>query len=264
MKYEEFLFVYLLVCLMEKVLLAAKQLLENSIVQSWSPLSTIKRVYFGDPIMIPLSSLPALIVRPKSTQYTPRWSQYDQKQYNFEILLVYNQSSYYWSYKWSELNISSASWLAWIATITTSTTHDIFVWSDVTILSIDPTAYNWTYKVTGVPSSTSFEIAIATNPWSYVSWWKARKDDVTTVFAVKDSITKVENNDALPSFETEQYTVTWTIQKNPTLPYNDGLNTYATAVFASVRSVDYVFSNNRWFPAYEVIVTADATVVDNR
>lgn len=249
---------------MEKVLLAAKQLLESSISQSWSPIASIKRVYFGDPITIAISSLPALIVRPKSTEYTPRWSQYDQKKYNFEIVLVYNQSSYYWSYKGAEFTISGASRSTWIATINTSLSHDIFAWSDVTIFGVDPVWYNGTYKVLTAPSWTSFTVAIASDPWTYVWTGKARKDEVTTVFAVKDSINKIENNDALPSFETEQYTVTWTIQKNPTLPYNDGLNTYATAVFASVRNVDYIFSNNRWFPAYEVIVGADATVVDNR
>jgi len=78
---------------MDKVLSAVKQLLEASVQQSWSPLSDIKKVYYGDPITVALSDCPALIVRPKSTEYVPRGNQYDQKKYNVEVVLVYNQLS---------------------------------------------------------------------------------------------------------------------------------------------------------------------------
>lgn len=249
---------------MDKVMRAIKQLLEASVNQMWSPLSDIKKVYYGDPITVALSDCPALIVRPKSTEYDPRGNQYDQKKYNIEVVLVYNQSSYYQSYKLAEYNIIATSWLAGVATIQTSAAHAFVIGSAVTITGVTPAWYNGTYYVASVPDTDEITVAIANDPWLYASWGKAIKNDTSIVYAVQDSIYKVENNNALPSFETAQYTVTGTIQKNSQLPYNDGVNTYNTASFASVRSVDYVFSNNRGFPAYEVIVALDATVVDQR
>lgn len=96
-----------------------------------------------------------------------------------------------------------------------------------------------------MPNTDEIEVALVADPGAYVSGGSVRSDDTSIVYAVKDSVDKVENNDALPSFETEAYTVTGTIQKNQLLPYTSAGNTYNTASFASVRSVDYVFSNSR-------------------
>lgn len=249
---------------MDKVLSAIKQLLEASVQQSWSPLSDIKKVYYGDPITVALSDCPALIVRPKSTEYVPRGNQYDQKKYNVEVVLVYNQSSYYGSYKGTPFAIIAWSRLAGTTTLQTSINHNITAGQTVTVTGITPSWYNGTYIVTAVPSPDEIEVAIVADPGAYVSGGSVRSDDTSIVYAVKDSVDKVENNDPLPSFETEAYTVTGTIQKNPLLPYTSAGNTYNTASFASVRSVDYIFSNSRWFPTYEVIIGLDATVVDQR
>lgn len=249
---------------MDKILQAIKQLLESSVQQSWSPLSDIKKIYYGDPITVALWDCPALIVRPRSTEYTPRGNQYDQKKCNVEIVLVYNQSTYFGSYKGTAYTIIDATRATGTSTLQTSIPHTLLVGQTVTITGVDPAGYNGTYVVTGVPSADEITVAKTSDPWAYVSGWSARHDDTTIVYAVKDSIEKIENNNALPSFETAPYTVAGTIQSNCLLPYNDGVNTYNTASFASVRSVDYVFSSNRGFPAYEVIVALDATTVDQR
>ena len=249
---------------MDKVLSAIKQLLEISVNQTWSPLAAIKRVYFGDPISIPLSSMPALIVRPKSTNVEPRGSRYDSKKYNIEIVLVYNQSTYYGSYKGSSINIASASWSGNVATFTTQTNHNLTAWDDVTIEGNNPDTFDITAKVTNVVDPTTFDVAMPVDPWSLIAWGRIRKDEVTKVFAVEAAIMQAEWTDNLLSQSIADYTICGTIQKNPSLPYDDGTNIYPTVAFASVRSVDYVFSNTRGFPAYEIIVTLDATAVWDR
>lgn len=171
---------------MDKVLSAVKQLLEASVQQSWSPLSDIKKVYYGDPITIALSDLPALVVRPKNTEYVPRGNQYDQKKYNLEIVLVYNQSSYYGSYKGTPFTIIDASRLAGTATLQTSINHTITAGQTVTITGITPSGYNGTYVVTAVPNTDEIEVALVTDPWVYVSGGSVRSDDTSIVYAVKD------------------------------------------------------------------------------
>ena len=80
---------------MEKSISAIKQLLENSVSQAGQPLSDIRKVFFGDPVTIPESDLPALAVQPISTDYNMRGSRYDEKIQNVEIRLVYNAKAYF-------------------------------------------------------------------------------------------------------------------------------------------------------------------------
>ena len=80
---------------MKNVILAIKELLEASVADNDSPLSDIKKVFFGDPMIIPESDLPAIAIQPVSTDYVMRGSRYDQKQHTVEIRLVYNQKQYF-------------------------------------------------------------------------------------------------------------------------------------------------------------------------
>lgn len=75
--------------------MAIKELLETTVADGSSPLNDVKVVYFGDPVQIPESNLPALTVQPVSTEYELRGSRYDEKIHVVNITLVYNQKSYY-------------------------------------------------------------------------------------------------------------------------------------------------------------------------
>lgn len=57
---------------MEKVVIALKTLIEASIATPGSVLSDIKKVYFGDPIQIPVSCQPAITITPISTETVAR------------------------------------------------------------------------------------------------------------------------------------------------------------------------------------------------
>ena len=80
---------------MEQSIIAIKQLLATSVSKNTSPLSDIRKVFFGDPMTIPESDLPALAIQPISTDYTMRGSRYDEKLQNIEIRLVYNAKAYF-------------------------------------------------------------------------------------------------------------------------------------------------------------------------
>lgn len=80
---------------MQTVVSAIKSLLDASVVTSGSPLSDIKKVFFGDPVVIPENDLPAIAVQPVSTEYEMRGSRYDQKLHTIEIRLVYNAKQYF-------------------------------------------------------------------------------------------------------------------------------------------------------------------------
>lgn len=59
-----------------------------------SPLSSVKRVYFGDPITIPQASFPVLVVMPISSAYQKRGTRYDRKKHTVEIRLIENAENY--------------------------------------------------------------------------------------------------------------------------------------------------------------------------
>lgn len=80
---------------MNEPITAIQEILKAAVWNVLSPLYWIKKVYFGDPVIIPESSFPALCVIPKSDEYVRRWSRYDQKEHIIEIRLVYNQKAYF-------------------------------------------------------------------------------------------------------------------------------------------------------------------------
>ena len=171
---------------MEQSIIAIKQLLATSVSKNTSPLSDIRKVFFGDPMTIPESDLPALAIQPISTDYTMRGSRYDEKLQNIEIRLVYNAKAYFGQ--------------------------------------------------------------------------SALEND--KVFAVEDAMKKVEmSND---DHETTAFTVCGTIQKNPTLPYTDGGNTFNACEIAQVTNVNYALSTNRGFPTYEVTTTVKIRAIGDR
>jgi len=74
---------------------AIQEILKAAVANVASPLYWIKKVYFGDPVLIPESSLPAVTISPKSDNYVRRWSRYDQKEHSIEIRLIYNQKDFF-------------------------------------------------------------------------------------------------------------------------------------------------------------------------
>ncbi len=80
---------------MEKSINAIKSLLETSISQAEQPLSDVKKVFFGDPMIIPESDMPALTIQPMGTRYNSRGNQYDEKTCTVDIRLVYNAKAYF-------------------------------------------------------------------------------------------------------------------------------------------------------------------------
>lgn len=108
-------------------------------------------------------------MRPKSTEYIPRGNQYDQKKYNIDIVLVYNQSTYFGSYKGTAYTIIDANRSAGTSTLQTSIVHTLVIGQTVTITGVDPAGYNGTYVITGVPNTDEIEVAKTSDPGSYVS-----------------------------------------------------------------------------------------------
>jgi len=80
---------------MDLVILAIQQLLKKAILLTESNLSDIKNVYYWDPINIPQSSLPALVINPTNSEYIQRGSRYDQKNHSIEIKLIHNAKSFF-------------------------------------------------------------------------------------------------------------------------------------------------------------------------
>lgn len=80
---------------MQTVISAIKGLLDTTVSNSSSPLHDVKKVFFGDPMIIPESDLPAIAIQPISSDYVMRGSRYDEKVHTVEIRLIYNQKQYY-------------------------------------------------------------------------------------------------------------------------------------------------------------------------
>jgi len=79
------------------------------------------------------------------------------------------------------------------------------------------------------------------------------------VYAVQDVIEKTEKTDN--SYETINYTISWVIQRNMTLPYTWWYNACQQA---KITNISYLFNDSRGFPSYEVVTTVEATVIGNR
>ena len=79
-------------------------------------------------------------------------------------MLVYNQSTYFGSYKGTAYSIIDASRSTGVSTLQTSIPHALEVGQTVTITGVDPSGYNGTYVVTGVPAADEITVAKASDP----------------------------------------------------------------------------------------------------
>ena len=246
---------------MKNVILAIKELLEASVANSQSPLYWVKKVFFGDPMVIPESDLPAIAIQPVSTDYVMRGSRYDQKQHTVEIRLVYNQKQYFWQNLATGVSITAGSFSV-NAMSFTATAHSLAVGDSIVISGVLPEAYNGTYLVATVPNANTFTVAKSIDPSTFATGGIVQKATNDKVFAIEDAISKVESVNA--DHSTAALSVCGTIQGNSSLPYTDGAVTRNAAEIAQIRSVSYTLSENRWFPSFEVVATVVATVVGDR
>lgn len=75
--------------------------------------------------------------------------------------------------------ITAASWAKDVVTVTTSAANVLQVGDVVTISGMTPAAFNGTFTVTEVPSSTTFTYALATNPGTATAFGTAAETGVT-------------------------------------------------------------------------------------
>lgn len=246
---------------MQKVVSAIKNLLDASVANTGSPIHNIKKVFFGDPIVIPEDDLPAIAVQPINTEFEMRGSRYDQKKHTIEIRLVYNQKQYFGKNLGVAKTITTAAFSSSSINFTT-TTHGLSKGDSVVISGIVPESFNWTFLITSIPDSDHFVVAKIVDPWIYSAGGSAQKATNDKVFAIEDAIKKVEEMNS--DHSTAALSVCGTIQSNPSLPYSDGAMTLNAATIAQIMSVDYSFSENRWFPTFEVVTTVEAKVIGDR
>lgn len=81
---------------MERVLNNIIQILKDTqtAASAGDSIKKVKSFYFGDPILIPISSLPAVIVQPVSSAVKARGVSTDQENFTIKIKLVQNQKDY--------------------------------------------------------------------------------------------------------------------------------------------------------------------------
>lgn len=70
--------------------LIKSKILEFQTAELDVPLTKIKKVFKGDPVLIPTSSLPALTIRATAWNITARGTQYDNRVYNVQIRYIYD------------------------------------------------------------------------------------------------------------------------------------------------------------------------------
>ncbi|MCP4161774.1 MAG: hypothetical protein GY760_17005 [Deltaproteobacteria bacterium] len=73
---------------MDKVISNLKTILDDERLKSDSPLSDIKRIYYGDPINIDEHNLPAIIIN------FPQWNYQQSLHCTLFIIIAYSQSTY--------------------------------------------------------------------------------------------------------------------------------------------------------------------------
>lgn len=137
----------------------------------------------------------------------------------------------------------------------------VFYWDPITIaatslpaLAIQPVNTEYIQRGSQYDQKRhSIEIRLIYNVKSFFS----ETPDIEKIRSVEDSINKIEKS---TNFETINYSVCGTIEKNPTLPF-DAVN---TCELAKIKNVSYSFSESRGFPSYEVVVTVEADVIWNR
>jgi Tfp pilus tip-associated adhesin PilY1 len=93
------------------------------------------------------------------------------------------QPAYYWKYAGAttliplqgdceksvspNYTVNNASYSGGVATYTTSSAHNFAVGNTVSIINIRPTGYRGSYVVTAVPTTTTFRVAMTSNPGGY-------------------------------------------------------------------------------------------------
>lgn len=77
---------------MDEAILGILEILEaaKTSAGSTAPIKKINGFYYGDPILIPASNLPAIVVMPVSDSVTARGTAYDQSDIRIRIKLVQN------------------------------------------------------------------------------------------------------------------------------------------------------------------------------
>jgi len=77
---------------MEKVIRGIVEILTNARTAAITgdPIKIVKGIFFWDPILIPISQLPAIVVAPVSDTITARGTQYDQADATIRVKLVQN------------------------------------------------------------------------------------------------------------------------------------------------------------------------------
>lgn len=245
---------------MDKVLTALKGIFEDARKASNSPLEGVKRVYIGDPLTIQENVLPAIVIHPVRTQFVRRGTKYDQKVHSVDVKLVYNAKDYFGDEDSGEkINISSAIYAGGEITFTTSADHGYLVGDGVFVTGSDPVAYNGTYEVTDILSSTQFKVAKSSDPGAYVDSAIVQIGKTNSVFAVVDAVSKAEKTN--DNRETVDNTICGLLEKNPKLE-RSGVVTSETL---NLGDVNYAFNGtDRPFPSFEVILPVDVAVIANR
>lgn len=77
---------------MDQIIEAIRELIKTAKTTApvGSPLSKIKKVYYGDPILIPAQHLPAIVVIPQVEDVTARGTRYDQYDQTVTIKYIHN------------------------------------------------------------------------------------------------------------------------------------------------------------------------------
>lgn len=246
---------------MDEIIVAIKQLLQNSVDQVGQPLNDIKVIYDGDPQQIPEDNFPVLVVKPSNSEYQLRGSRYDEKIHNVQILLLYNPKQFYGMSTGASQDIEGATWAGGTATFTV-TGHGYVAGDKIRVVDVDPTGYNDFFTITAADTNT-FDVAIASDPGTYSSGGSVYSVSPDTIFGEKDARLKI--GDTNSSRSTKKYTVCGTIQNNTYLPYTSGGTTTNMADLAKVTAVDYVGINNaRGFFVYEIAVGVEVRVIGDR
>lgn len=229
----------------------------------WWRFIDLQSVYFGDPITMTKSSLPALAVQPISSDFSRRGSRYDQKTHTIEIRLIYDIEQYFDTNEMLSLIVGSRSRL-WEnrARYTTEREHLLSVWQTFIFSGFIPESHNWTYTVIEIEDDFNFVVS-RTEVADPDTFWTITTAVVDKVFSIEDAILKVENSNA--NHWTERFTVCGAIQKNPFLPYVDaqGMQRNASEDL-KVLSVNYSFSDTRGFPTFEVTTSVEAIAIGDR
>lgn len=229
----------------------------------WWRFTDLQSVYFGDPITMTKSSLPALAVQPISSDFSRRGSRYDQKTHTIEVRLIYDIEQYFSSEELQTIQVTGRKWYGdnrW--KYTTEREHLLSVWQTIIFDWFIPSSHNWTYTVIEIEDDFNFVVSRTEVP-DPDTFWTVTTAIVDKVFSIEDAILKVENSNA--NHWTERFTVSGAIQKNPFLPYVDAQGTQRNASEdLKVLSVNYSFSDTRGFPTFEVTTTVEAIAIGDR